>query len=89
MRRVSHASPERTALVSGLEGANRRFDLDYWSNMMPEAVTRLEHFLDEAERDMPRRRYTVGVCAEGCGVRIRLRVSIQESPCQLRFSACD
>jgi hypothetical protein len=52
-------------LVSGLEGASRRFDMDYWSNIMPEAVGSLEAFLDQRERNTsPRTRYTVGVCGE-------------------------
>jgi hypothetical protein len=53
-------------LVSGLEGASRRFDMDYWSNIMPEAVGSLEAFLNQRERttSTPRARYTVGVCAE-------------------------
>jgi hypothetical protein len=53
-------------LVSGLEGASRRFDMDYWSNIMPEAVNSLEAFLNQRERNTstPRARYTVGVCGE-------------------------
>jgi hypothetical protein len=53
-------------LISGLEGASRRFDMDYWSNIMPEAVDNLEAFLDQRERNTstPRTRYTVGVCGE-------------------------
>jgi hypothetical protein len=53
-------------LISGLEGASRRFDMDYWSNIVPEAVDRLEAFLDQRDRTLstPRPRYTVGVCAE-------------------------
>jgi hypothetical protein len=53
-------------LVSGLEGASRRFDMDYWSNVMPEAVASLETFLNQRERGgpTPRSRYTVGVCGE-------------------------
>lgn len=53
-------------LVSGLEGASRRFDMDYWVNIMPEAVTSLETFLDQRERNtpFPRSRYSVAVCGE-------------------------
>lgn len=53
-------------LVSGLEGANRRFDMDYWVNVMPEAVASLRDFLDRRERGMPasRSRYSVAVCGE-------------------------
>jgi hypothetical protein len=51
-------------LVSGLEGASRRFDMDYWTNIMPEAVNDLESFLDLGDRDArgPLRRYLVAVC---------------------------
>jgi hypothetical protein len=35
-------------LVGGLEGASRRYDTDYWVNIMPEAVTDLERFIDHA-----------------------------------------
>jgi hypothetical protein len=53
-------------LVGGLEGASRRYDTDYWVNIMPEAVDDLAVFLDRAERDSKRapRTFTVGVCGE-------------------------
>jgi hypothetical protein len=53
-------------LVSGLEGASRRFDMDYWVNVMPEAVASLETFLGQRERSasMLRSRYSVAVCGE-------------------------
>jgi hypothetical protein len=54
-------------LISGLEGASRRFDMDYWSSIVPEAVDSLEAFLNQKERSTPGAalpRYTVGVCAE-------------------------
>ncbi len=54
-------------LVSGLEGASRRFDMDYWSNMMPEAVASLQTFLDKGDRNAAttsRPLYAVGICAE-------------------------
>jgi len=52
-------------LISGLEGASRRFDMDYWSNIMPEAVDSLEAFLNQREHNTsPRARYLVGVCGE-------------------------
>jgi hypothetical protein len=53
-------------LVGGLAGASRRYDTDYWVNIMPEAVGDLEHFLDQADRGpgKPRRRYLVVVCGE-------------------------
>jgi hypothetical protein len=55
-------------LVGGLAGASRRYDTDYWVNIMPEAVTNLEHFLDRTEggaaKTGPRHRYLVAVCGE-------------------------
>jgi hypothetical protein len=55
-------------LVGGLAGASRRYDTDYWVNIMPEAVTDLEHFLDRTEggaaKTGPRHRYQVAVCGE-------------------------
>ena len=32
-------------LVGGLEGASRRYDLDYWFGSMPEALSQLEAYL--------------------------------------------
>ena len=55
------------ALVGGLEGAFRRYDMDYWFNSMPEAIHRLEAYLrtnkplDEAQ---PLKIYSVAVCGE-------------------------
>jgi Dolichyl-phosphate-mannose-protein mannosyltransferase len=54
-------------IVGGLEGASRRYETDYWVNIMPEAVDDLEHFLDRTEptfRKSGVRRYLVGVCGE-------------------------
>ena len=51
-------------LVGGLAGASRRYATDYWVNIMPEAVTDLEHFLDRTDTPGSRRRYLVGVCGE-------------------------
>ena len=55
-------------LVGGLAGASRRYDTDYWVNIMPEAVGDLEHFLDRTEGTAgltrPRRHYMVVVCGE-------------------------
>ena len=36
-------------LVGGLAGASRNYVTDYWVNMMPEAVSDLEHYLDRTE----------------------------------------
>jgi hypothetical protein len=55
-------------LVGGLAGASRRYDTDYWVNIMPEAVGDLEHFLDRTEgasgKSGPQRHYLVAVCGE-------------------------
>jgi hypothetical protein len=50
-------------LVGGLQGAERRYEMDYWVNMMPEAVRALQDYLG-LDRDTSRRVYTVGVCGE-------------------------
>jgi hypothetical protein len=54
-------------LVGGLEGAARRNETDYWVNIMPEAVDKLESFIDKTQAGyiaVPWRRYTVAVCGE-------------------------
>jgi hypothetical protein len=55
-------------LVGGLAGASRQYATDYWVNIMPEAVTDLEHFLDRTDGknpvSHPRHRYMVMVCGE-------------------------
>ncbi|HLA20750.1 MAG TPA: glycosyltransferase family 39 protein [Pseudolabrys sp.] len=52
-------------LVGGLEGASRLYDTDYWVNIMPEAVDKLEAYVDKLDRTEPRtHRYTVAVCGE-------------------------
>jgi len=54
-------------LVGGLEGASRRYAMDYWFTIMPEAVDGLEAYLDRTEptasRD-PRHSYSVAICGE-------------------------
>jgi hypothetical protein len=55
------------SLVGGLKGAARRYETDYWVNIMPAAVKDLETYLDGMDRGdplRPRRLYTVGVCGE-------------------------
>lgn len=55
------------ALVGGLEGASRRYDLDYWFNSMPEAIGELEAYLRRTEPvDTPKPLpvYSVAVCGE-------------------------
>jgi len=55
-------------LVGGLAGASRRYDTDYWVNIMPEAVGDLEHYLDQTEQPSSEpfasHRYLVVVCGE-------------------------
>jgi hypothetical protein len=55
------------SVVGGLEGASRRYDLDYWFSSMPEAVGQLEAYLRHdgtinASRPAPI--YSVAVCGE-------------------------
>jgi hypothetical protein len=55
------------ALVGGLPGAFRRYDLDYWFNSMPEAIGKLEAFVrDRVPLDgtKPPTVYSVAVCGE-------------------------
>lgn len=53
--------------VGGLQGASRRYDLDYWFNSMPEAVGKLETYLRHsppAESSWQTQVYSVAVCGE-------------------------
>jgi hypothetical protein len=55
------------SFVGGLPGAQRRYETDYWVNIMPAAVKDLEAYLNEMDRQTGRvltRHYTVGVCGE-------------------------
>ncbi|MPZ39882.1 MAG: hypothetical protein GEU95_17845 [Rhizobiales bacterium] len=53
-------------LVGGLPGAAGRYATDYWVNVMPEAVGKLESYLTRIEQESrrPRRHYNVAICAE-------------------------
>jgi hypothetical protein len=53
-------------VVGGLEGASRRYDLDYWFGSMPEALHQLEAYLRRTEPDAGRAGlpYSVAVCGE-------------------------
>jgi hypothetical protein len=54
-------------LVGGIEGASRRYDLDYWFGSMPEAIHQLEAYLRRTEpADALRgaQPYSVAVCGE-------------------------
>jgi hypothetical protein len=50
-------------LVGGLQGAERRYEMDYWVNMMPEAVRALHAYLGLAKQTS-QQTYKVGVCGE-------------------------
>ncbi|UGY05950.1 hypothetical protein [Bradyrhizobium quebecense] len=54
------------SIVGGLEGASRRYDLDYWFGSMPEALGQLENFLRATPEgaSRPWRIYSVAVCGE-------------------------
>lgn len=55
------------ALVGGLDGASRRYDLDYWFDSMPEAIGKLEAYLhasDAQDKTWRREVYSVAVCGE-------------------------
>jgi hypothetical protein len=53
------------ALVGGLEGASRKYVMDYWLNMLPAAMAQLSAHLDRTEaRDGIRRSYKIGICGE-------------------------
>jgi len=54
-------------MVGGLEGASRRYDLDYWFSSMPEALNLLETYLRRSEpaaAGKPTQVYSVAVCGE-------------------------
>jgi hypothetical protein len=51
------------ALVGGVEGAQRKFKLDYWANSYAEAVKGLEDYLrNQYGADFEEREFTVAVC---------------------------
>jgi hypothetical protein len=55
------------AIVGGLPGASRRYETDYWVNIMPAAVKDLEAYLDASDHKIDPlrpRQFTVGVCGE-------------------------
>jgi len=55
------------ALVGGLGGAFRQYDMDYWFNSMPEAIHRLEAYLrtkKPLDETQPLKIYSVAVCGE-------------------------
>jgi len=66
-------------MVGGLEGAARRYEMDYWVNMMPEAVRVLHDYLGLAAEKSPRI-YTVGVCGEKFSFENYADKRLQASP---------
>ena len=55
------------SLVGGLEGASRRYDLDYWFSSMPEAISQLEAYLRRTapgDANWSTEVYSVAVCGE-------------------------
>ena len=55
------------SLVGGLEGASRRYDLDYWFSSMPEAIGVLEAYLRRTapgDANWSTQVYSVAVCGE-------------------------
>jgi dolichyl-phosphate-mannose-protein mannosyltransferase len=53
------------SLVGGPSGAFRRYEMDYWSNFVPEALDLLQLQLKmEARGKAPPRKYTVGLCTK-------------------------
>lgn len=53
--------------IGGLQGASRRYELDYWFGSMPEAVTQLETYLRRSgplDAAAPSQIYSVAVCGE-------------------------
>jgi hypothetical protein len=55
------------ALVGGLRGAFRNYDMDYWFDSMPDATRRLEAYLREKaplDPGKPLKLYSVAVCGE-------------------------
>jgi hypothetical protein len=55
------------SLVGGLQGASRRYDLDYWFSSMPEAINQLEAYLRRTapgDPNWPTEVYSVAVCGE-------------------------
>jgi hypothetical protein len=52
------------ALVGGLPGAFRRYDMDYWFNSMPEAIRMLEAYVRDKVPIGSPKIYSVAVCGE-------------------------
>lgn len=62
-------------LVGGLQGASRRYVMDYWFNSMPEAIHQLEAYIrrtDHAGPGHPPQNYEVAAC----GVRLAFEKAV-------------
>ena len=58
------------ALVGGVDGAQRKFKLDYWANSYAEAVRGLESYLrNEYGADFEEREFTIAVCGPPISAR--------------------
>jgi hypothetical protein len=71
------------SLVGGLPGASRRYDTDYWVNIMPAAVQELETYVNQENQHTDPskpRHYTVAVCGE------RVAFEKEETDPRLQFS---
>ncbi|MGQ9369798.1 glycosyltransferase family 39 protein [Azospirillum sp. ST 5-10] len=61
------------ALIGGTNGAEGRFELDYWGNSILEAVQRLQEFVElENDGRPPPRPYTLVVCGNALAARYEL-----------------
>ncbi len=65
-------------LVGGVEGASRRYDTDYWVNIMPEAVGDLEAYVGSLGRHD--HRFTVAVCGERLSFEKEANAQLQWTP---------
>ena len=69
------------AFVGGVEGAQRKFKLDYWANSYAEAVRGLEDYLRaEYGADFEEREFTVAVCGPPISARLLLPAEFPVGP---------
>lgn len=67
--------------VGGLQGAAGRYETDYWVNIMPEAVNRLEGFVGNLDNiGTGKKRYTVAVCGERLAFEDEANARLQWTP---------
>jgi Dolichyl-phosphate-mannose-protein mannosyltransferase len=68
-------------IVGGLQGAAGRYVTDYWVGIMPEAVERLEGYVDHLDSiGTSQRRYTVAVCGERTAFEDEADSNLQWTP---------